>query len=438
MDIVIIGNGIAGITAARNIRKRSDHRIHVVSSESEHFYSRTALMYIYMGQMKYEHTKPYEDWFWKKNDINLIFDHAETISLVEKRIMLRAGNALNYDKLIIATGSVSNFLDWPGVKLNGVQGLYSLQDLESMEKNSKGISHATVVGGGLIGVEMAEMLHSRGISVTFLVRETNFWDIVLPREEATMLDRHIRSRGIDLKLETELSIIEGSDAVEAVLTSDGEKINTQFVGITIGVSPNKQLASDSGLETEKGILVDDYLRTSNTDVFAIGDCVQMRNPMQHRKPTEAVWYVGRMMGETVAATICGDNTEYRPGNWYNSAKFFDLEYQVYGYVPNEPDAISSSFYWEDGERCIRLVFDKYEHTLLGINSLGIRLRHEIADVWLTSKIKVNEAVSKLPELNFDPEFSREFAEPVIDAFKAKFPNLPVRKEVKSVLKRIFG
>lgn len=79
MKIVIIGNGAAGITTARYIRKMSDHEILVISSESEHFFSRTALMYIYMGHMKYEHTKPYEDWFWKKNRIDLKQAHIETI-----------------------------------------------------------------------------------------------------------------------------------------------------------------------------------------------------------------------------------------------------------------------------------------------------------------------------------------------------------------------
>ena len=90
-QIVIIGNGISGITAARNIRKRSDHRITVVSSETDYFYSRTALMYIYMGNMKFEHTKPYEDGFWKKNSIELLRDHVEKIETEKKSLLLQSG-----------------------------------------------------------------------------------------------------------------------------------------------------------------------------------------------------------------------------------------------------------------------------------------------------------------------------------------------------------
>ena len=124
--------------------------------------------------------------------------------------------------------------------------------------------------------------------------------------------------------------------------------------------------------------------------------------------------------------------------WFNSAKFFDLEYQVYGYVPNEADEAADSFYWEDGERCIRLVFDKNDKSLVGINSLGIRMRHETADSWLTNKIRVNEAVADLQQLNFDPEFFDEFETGVVESFKNQFPELPVRQAGRSLLKRIFG
>src|SRR5882762_3667308 len=171
MHIVIIGNGIAGITTARNVRKLSDHEITVISSESKHFFSRTALMYVYMGHMKYEHIKPYEDWFWEKNRINLVFDHVENIVFENKECWLSSGKNISYDKLVIASGSKPNTIGINFSKIKGAQGLYSLQDLQLLEENSKNIKRAVIVGGGLIGVEMAEMLHTRNIPVTFLVME---------------------------------------------------------------------------------------------------------------------------------------------------------------------------------------------------------------------------------------------------------------------------
>ena len=177
--IVIIGNGISGITTARHIRKLSDDKITIISSETAHFFSRTALMYIYMGHMKFEHTKPYEDHFWIKNRIDLILEHVKSIDTDSKTLTFSNNNTLGYDILVLATGSKPNKFGWPGQDLKGVQGLYSFQDLETMEEYTSNIKRAIIVGGGLIGVEMAEMLLSRQIPVTFLVRENRFWGGVL-------------------------------------------------------------------------------------------------------------------------------------------------------------------------------------------------------------------------------------------------------------------
>ena len=96
-QVVIIGNGITGITAARYIRKNSDARVMVISSESEYFYSRTALMYIFMGHLKYEHTKPYEDWFWKKNKIDLVFGKVTEVHPDKNEILLSDNTVFKYD-----------------------------------------------------------------------------------------------------------------------------------------------------------------------------------------------------------------------------------------------------------------------------------------------------------------------------------------------------
>ena len=139
-----------------------------------------------MGHMKFEHTQPYEKWFWKKNNINLKKGYVETVETSSKTLHFTEGDSLKYDKLIIATGSKPNKFGWPGQDLEGVMGMYSQtrfrQSLEKYAPNNKICKRAVIVGGGLIGIELAEMLHSRHIPVTFLVRETSFWNGVLPKE----------------------------------------------------------------------------------------------------------------------------------------------------------------------------------------------------------------------------------------------------------------
>lgn len=410
--IVIIGNGVAGITAARHIRKRTDYKITVVSSETPYFFSRTALMYVYMGHLSFENTKPYEDWFWKKNRIDLVFDHAEKVDSAAHRINLRSGKTLAYDSLLIASGSQTRFFDWPGQELQGVQGLYSYQDLCRMETNTKAIRHAVITGGGLLGVEMAEMLRSRHIEVTFLVREPAFWSNVLPLQEAHMISRHVASHGVNLLHQRLLKEIlpDKAGKVKAITTEHGEEIACDFVGLTTGVRPNVSWLRDSAIALNEGILVNEYLETSVPDIYAAGDCVERRYRLEGRKQVEQVWYTARMMGEVVAQTICGERTKYEPGPWFNSAKFFDIEFQTYGNVGNALEDDEDELYWEhpSGRKAIHLLWDKKTGTFKGVNSFGIRLRHPTFDQWLREKKPIGFVLGHLREASFEPEFSGDY------------------------------
>ncbi|MCB9225438.1 MAG: FAD-dependent oxidoreductase [Crocinitomicaceae bacterium] len=420
--IVIIGNGISGVTAARHIRKNSDQPILIISAETEHFFSRTALMYIYMGHMRFKDTKPYEDWFWEKNNIDLLFDFVQNIDVENKMLQMKSGAPVLYDKLILATGSKPNMFGWPGQELNGVQGLYSYQDLEKLEENTKITKEAVVVGGGLIGVELAEMLISRGINVTFLVREAQFWGNVLPEQEANLISDHLREHHVDLRLNEELDEIidDGNGQVKQVKTKSGEYIDCQIVGLTVGVSPNIDFIRDSGVEVDRGVLVNEYLETNVQDIYAVGDCVQFKQAPAGRKAIEQVWYTGRIMGETVAQTILGKRTAYHPGPWFNSAKFFDIEYQTYGWVRPQFAANESDFFWKhpNGKMCIHVVWDNSTDEFIGINTFGIRLRHELFDQWLKNKASIQLVMSELKTANFDPEFYHHYEEDIVAKFNA--------------------
>lgn len=420
--IVIIGNGISGVTCARYIRKYSDFEITIISYETKYFFSRTALMYVYMGHMKFEHTQPYEPWFWEKNRINLIQGKVTTIKTNEKTVLLEDGKSIPYDKLVLATGSKPNKFGWKGQDLKGVQGLYSFQDLQLLEENTKGgIERAVIVGGGLIGIELAEMLLSRGYKVTFLVRENLFWGNVLPKEESELIMRHMQLHHVDLQLETELKEIVGDEdgKVKSIITSKGDEIRCQLVGLTAGVSPNIDFLKGSEIQINKGILVNEYLETQVEDVFAIGDCAEfVQHPSSDRRNIEQVWYTGKIMGKTLAHNICKKPQVYNPGNWFNSAKFFDIEYQTYGWVFPNPKENEKHFYWEHpkGEIAVRFCYDKNDFTFIGVNTFGIRMRHQAFDKWLNEKRNVKYVLENLASANFDPEFYKLHEPKIIEKF----------------------
>lgn len=441
--IVIIGNGISGITAARHIRKLSDKKITIISGETEYFFSRTALMYIYMGHMKFEHTQPYENWFWKKNRIELKKAFVNSIDTDNKTLLLDNNESFSYDKLIIATGSKPNKFGWPGQDSNGVMGMYHKQDLESLEKyapNKDVCKRAVIVGGGLIGIELAEMLHSRHVPVTFLVRETSFWNGVLPDQESEMINQEILDNHIDLRLGVNLKEIKADakgNVKSIVIAETGEEIACNVVGLTAGVSPNVNFVKDSAIETNRGVLVNRQLETNIKDVFAIGDCAEQREAIGQRRPIEAVWYTGRMMGEALAQTICGKPTDYNPGHWFNSAKFIDIEYQTYGWVWAKPKDNEARFFWKHsgGKKAIHINFDKETKEFIGINAFGIRMRHEFFNRVLTEKKSVEYVLEHLADANFDPEFYKQYEQEIVAQFN-KEHGTSIKAKKKS-WKRIF-
>jgi len=439
--LVIIGNGVTGITTARHVRKRSDMKITVISEETDHFFSRCALMYIYMGHMPYKDTKPYEDWFWEKNRIDLVRSTVTELDTDAKRLRLKDGREIGYDKLLIATGSKSNKFDWPGQDLPGVQGLYSYQDLELLEENTKNIPRAVIVGGGLIGIELAEMLLSRNIPVTFLVRENFYWDNVLPMEEARLVSRHVLEHGIDLRLATSLKDILASEdgRVRAVVTESGEEIPCQFVGLTPGVHPNIDLAKNSPVETRRGVLVNEYLETNIPEVYAAGDCAEIAADGGDSR-VEQLWYTGRLQARALAKTICGDRTPYDRGVWFNSAKFMDIEYQSYGFVSNVPREGEDSFYWEHPghKHCLRIVCQSASGGITGINVLGMRLRQEVCETWIKEGQTLEYALENLPDAVFDPEFFKKFEPEIVNHYNSINPVKKLTlKRRRSGFRRIF-
>lgn len=442
--VVIIGNGISGVTCARHLRKQdSSCRITLVSGESKYFFSRTALMYVFMGHMKFEHIQPYENHFWEKNRIELKDAWVEKVDFANKSLVFRSGANLAYDILVIATGSKPNKFGWPGQDSVGVQGLYSKQDLELMEVNTqRDVNRAVIVGGGLIGIEMAEMLSYKKIPVTFLVRESGFWNNILPKEESVLVGRHIKEHHIDLRLETELKeiIADPNGKVASVITSNGEKIECQFVGLTAGVSPNIDFLRNTPLEVNRGVKVDEFFRTNLPDVYSVGDCAEFdKAPAADRRPIEQVWYTGRMHGETLAHNLCNKPVTYRPGVWFNSAKFLDIEYQTYGTVPAVWEENQfKNFYWEhpSGKVAFRMLMD-LEGKIRGVNNFGCRLRHEFFDRAISEKRSGEKVISKLDQANFDAEFFAPYYIEIQKAFKAEFGG-DFQPAKKTFIQKLFG
>ncbi len=433
LHFVIVGNGIAGVTAARMIRKAGPHRITMISEEGLQPYSRTALMYVFMGQVKFEGTWLYEDGFYAKNRIDRLHDRVVDIDAQAQTVRLRSGDVIAYDRLLLATGSSAFNPGWPGDDLAGVQNLWGINDVERLEKHIAGVERAVVVGGGLTGVELTEMLHSRGVHVTFLVREGRYMSKVLPPEESALVEEEIRAHGIDLRMGEELASIQGEGRVSHVVTQTGEQIDAQLVGLTVGVKPNLSALGSSDIETDRGILVDKQMRTSHDNIWAAGDCAQHRTPPPGVPPIEQLWYSGRRQGVAAARSMLGATDSYRRGVYFNSAKFYRIEWQQYGTVPAElPDDLGTVV-WQDtsGEipKLIRLVYERVSMRFRGISAMGVRYRQDVATSWILQSRTLAQVVDALGDANFDAEFTRRPEADFQEAFHSDAERFHVEREL---------
>jgi NAD(P)H-nitrite reductase large subunit len=410
MHFVVIGNGVAGINAAITIRERdSDSSITVISNESDHFFSRTALMYAFCGQLSRRDLEPFERNFYEKMRFTRVRDEAVQIEKNSKSITLKSGMHLSYDKLLIASGSKGMRFPWPGLDLEGVSTFVTLQDLDRLERLAKGAKKAVVVGGGLIGVEVAEILNHAGINTTFLIREKWYWPIALNRIESEMVAEHMREHHIDVRLETEMAEITGKDGrVTGVKTKSGDNLECDLVVLSIGVGPNTEFLKSSGLamDSRGGVVVDEFQNTGDPHIYAAGDCASVTWFDGSRRP-EQLWYTSRDQGRLAGRNMLGDQVPYKRGILYNSAKLFDIEYTTAGLVNFEIEGQKEWYQRIPGTwRSQRIIYK--DGAVIGFNMLGSRWDHTVLMDFIAERRSPKWVLENLHRAQFDSEFSPKF------------------------------
>lgn len=424
MRLVIIGNGVAGVTAALTARQRDpEAEITVISGETPYFFSRTALMYAYMDMMKRRDLEPYERSMYEAQGIRLIQDWVVDLNAETKTLSLKDGPDVPYDALILAVGSKPNMAPWTGADQikDGKVHFVSMQDLDDCERLTPSTQRAVVVGGGLIGIELVECLLFHGVEVTFLIREPYYWPVALAADESAFVAEHMREHGVDLRLRENLEEIrvDSQGRVSGVKT-DKDDIACQMLGISIGVHPMLEPIKEWRHQPElnRGIVVDRTLKTSLPDVYACGDCAEISQGEGERPLVEQIWYSAKRQGKLAGRNAFGDAIVYEPPTFFNSSKFFEIEYTTVGQVVRVPDGTPSRYYKIPGKSIsARVVHDGEK--VLGFNMLGSRWNHEILMRWVDERRHPDWVHRHLREAQFDVEFGR------IDLSKMEVSDVPM-------------
>ena len=396
MHLVIVGNGVAGITAAMAVRAKDPQaEITIISGESDYFFSRTALMYAYMDIMQRRDLEPFERKVFREQRLTLRKDWVVDLDAGARQLRTQGGATLRYDKLLLATGSRGRRAPWER-DLEGVVRFVSLQDLDACERLTPGTRRAVVAGGGLIGVELVECLVHHRVPVTFLVREPSYWPAALSPEEGEMVAAHIRAQGVDLRLGTEVASMEGEGKVAGITTTAGETIACQMVGVTIGVEPNVEWLRSvkTPPDLNRGVLTDPAFRTSLPEVFAAGDVAEVTGRI------EPLWYAAKRQGEAVARSMMGERVEYAPPAYYNSAKFFHLEWTCAG----ETKGPGRFRKLPGREASVRVI--ERDGIAVGFSMLGTRWNHRVLVKWVEQRLRVDDVMKRLSEAQYDVEFGK--------------------------------
>ena len=275
--LVVIGNGMApGRVLETLIETAPDaYDITIFNAEARVNYNRIMLSPVLSGEQSFEEIVIHGDGWYIEHGITLYKGHKVVeIDREAKTVTSEPGETVSYDKLLIATGSNPFIIPLPGHDLPGVLTYRDLDDVNAMLLAAKSGGRAVVIGGGLLGLEAAAGLQAQGMDVTVLHLMPTLMERQLDPSAGYLLAKELAGRGIDIRCEANTKEIVGKDRVEAVRLEDGTEIPASLVVMAVGIRPNAGLAKQAGLETGRGILVDAQMRTSDPDVYSVGECVE--------------------------------------------------------------------------------------------------------------------------------------------------------------------
>ncbi|HZH59577.1 MAG TPA: nitrite reductase large subunit NirB [Metabacillus sp.] len=309
--LVVIGNGMAGVRCIEEILKQNTelYDITIIGSEPHVNYNRILLSSVLQGETTFSEITINDKEWYKKHQITLY--SGETAIKIDSKLKVITTDKkkiIPFDKLILATGSSPFVLPLPGVEKPGVVTFRTIEDCKGILEASKQFKKALVIGGGVLGLEAARGLLNLGLDVTVVHNTDYLMQRQLDAKASRMLQKQLEQQGIRCLLGKVTKEISGTDRVEEVEFTDGTKIEADLVVMSVGVVPNISLAKESGILTNRGIVVNDFMETSIPDIYAVGECVE------HNGVVYGLVKPLYEQGEVLAKSICGKPVEGYKGS----------------------------------------------------------------------------------------------------------------------------
>ena len=331
--IVILGAGHAGGQTAVSLRQRKfPGRITIIGEEPYPPYQRPPLSKKYLaGECDAERLFLRQEKFYADHDVELrLSARVDAIDRTAGQLVLANGESVSYDRLVVATGSRVRRLDLPGSDLAGIHYLRSIRDVDEIRKQFSPGARLAVIGAGYIGLEVAAVAATRGLFVTVLETADRVMSRVVSPVVSKFFEKIHREAGVDIRCGIRPGAgFAGDEKLEAIRADDGTLLPADIAIIGVGIAPNVELAETAGLECDNGILVDEFCRTSDPRILAVGDCTNHPNSLLGRRLRLESVHNAQEQAKTAAATICGILEPYAQVPWFWSDQY-DLKLQIAG------------------------------------------------------------------------------------------------------------
>lgn len=325
-NIVIIGNSAAAIAAIEGIRSRDkDSRIAVITDENYPAYCRCLISYYLAGEVKEDKILYRPQEFYKENNVELILNKkVSRIDPKKNRAICEDKTQLDYDTLLIATGSRPKFPEIKGIKKKGVFGFRTIEDAKNIEGLLPVAKTAYVLGGGLIGLKAAYALKKRNIEVKVVIKSKQVLSQMLDAEAANFVQKKLEDHGLEIILGQDASEIIGNGDLKAVKLDSGKVGEASLVIVGKGVSPNIELVKESQVKFNEGILANNLMQTNIENIYTAGDVCEALDLVTGTFAINALWPVAIRQGRIAGINMAGGSINYEGSLGMNAIEFFGL------------------------------------------------------------------------------------------------------------------
>jgi NAD(P)H-nitrite reductase large subunit len=334
MRYVVIGTGVAGMSAVEAIRSMDGENEIVMAGDDPHgYYSRPGLAYYLSGELHDKALYPRTDADYNRLNFHFVKAQVKSIHKESHTLEFDDRNPLSYDRLLLAVGAQAMPLKVPGATLDGVLKLDHLEDARRILKAAHRGRAAVVIGGGITALELVEGLLAHGMKVRYLLRGDRYWSNVLDTQESRIVEARLQEESVTLHHHAEITEVLGkSGHVHAVRLPDGQILKCDLLAYAIGIQPRLELAKGAGLALDRGILVNEYLQTSVDDIYAAGDVAQVYDPMTGRSVMDSLWHPARQQGYVAGLNMAGKRTVYSKAAPLNVTRLAGLTTTIIGTV----------------------------------------------------------------------------------------------------------